>query len=286
MSKIKILKAKRSGFCFGVRRAIKIAFKTAEKKRKVFTFGPLIHNPQVIQRLLEAGVVPTEDIDNSEIETLIIRTHGIPLDLRQRLSQRDINVVDATCPFVQKAQKYAKLLQEEGYQVVILGDKEHPEVKGLVSYGGKDAIVLGANYDIGTLTNKKKVGIVIQTTQPLSLLKKFINDILIFVKELKVYNTICNSTVLRQKETKEIAQKVDLMVVIGGKNSANTTQLAKLCVNSSVRTYHIETASELQEEWFKNISKVGVSAGASTPEWIINEVIERIRDIGGNGDNG
>ncbi len=284
MSPIEIIKAKRAGFCFGVRRAVNIAFKSAEKCRNVYTLGPLIHNPQVIEKLCKAGVCPTEDINNKDIKTLIIRTHGIPLELQKELSKKEYKIIDATCPFVKKAQQYAKLLCDEGYQVVLLGDKEHPEVKGLMSYAGENVIVLNSDYK--SLKLKRKVGVVVQTTQPTALLKKFIGDIIDNVEELKVFNTICNSTALRLKETKEMAKKVDMLIVAGGKNSANTTQLANLCIASSVPTYHIETASELKKEWFKNISKVGITAGASTPEWIIYEIQERINDIGGLGDNG
>lgn len=286
MSHIEIIKAKRAGFCFGVKRAVNIAFRAAKKNRNVFTLGPLIHNPQVIKKLCAYGVCPTEDIDNKDIHVLIIRTHGIPLALQENLSKKDFKIIDATCPFVKKAQQYAKLLYDEGYQVVILGDMEHPEVKSLMSYAGENSIVLNANYNIQKLKNKKKVGVVIQTTQPASLLKGFISEILGYVSELKVFNTICNSTILRQKETKEIANMVDLMIVAGGKNSANTTQLANLCIASPVKTYHIETASELKEEWLKDILRVGITAGASTPDWIIDEIEDRIRYIGGEGDNG
>lgn len=281
MAHIEIIKANRAGFCFGVKRAVSIAFKSAKKSRNVFTLGPLIHNPQVIKKLCIEGVCPTEDIDNKNIETLVIRTHGIPFELQEKLSKKDFKIIDATCPFVKKAQQYAKLLYNEGYRVVILGDIEHPEVKSLMSYAGENAIVLNANYKIQKLKNKEKVGVVIQTTQPTSLLKGFISEILDYVKELKVFNTICNSTALRLKETKEIANKVDLMIIVGGKNSANTTQLANLCLASSVNTYHIETASELKEEWIKDIARVGITAGASTPDWIINEIEDRIKDIGG-----
>lgn len=286
MAHIEIIKANRAGFCFGVKRAVNIAFKAAKKSRNVFTLGPLIHNPQVIKKLCTEGVCPTEDIDNKNIETLIIRTHGIPVELQEKLSKKDFKIIDATCPFVKKAQQYAKLLYNEGYRVVILGDMEHPEVKSLMSYAGGNAIVLSANYKIQKLKNKEKVGVVIQTTQPTSLLKGFISEILDYVKELKVFNTICNSTALRLKETKEIANKVNLMIIAGGKNSANTTQLASLCIASSVKTYHIETAAELKKEWMKDIARVGITAGASTPDWIINEIEDRIRDIGGKGDNG
>lgn len=279
-----IVTAKKAGFCFGVKRAFNIAFKAASKSRNVFTLGPLIHNPQVVEKLSVAGVYPIENINNKNIETLIIRTHGIPFELQSELLNKKYRVIDATCPFVKKAQQYAKLLSEEGYQVVLLGDSEHPEVKGLISYAGKSAVVLNPNYE--SIKLQKRVGVVVQTTQPHSLLKRFVGDILDRVEELKVYNTICNSTMLRLKETRKIALQVDLMLVAGGKNSANTAQLTNLCKSLSVLTYHIETASELKEEWFRDISKVGITAGASTPEWIIHEIQERIKDIGGLGDNG
>ncbi len=286
MSDIEIIKAKRAGFCFGVKRAVNITFKAAKKGKGVFTLGPLIHNPQVIEKLCKEGVCPTENTEDRNIQTLIIRTHGIPLELYQTFLKKDFKVIDATCPFVKKAQQYAKLLCDEGYQVIILGDEKHPEVKSLMSYAGKDAIILDSNQELQKIKNKKRVGVVVQTTQPTNLLQEFIGKLVSRVSELKVFNTICNSTALRLKETKEIARRVDLMIVAGGKNSANTTQLATLCNASSVKTYHIETSSEIKKEWIKDVARVGITAGASTPEWIISEIESRIRDIGGNGDNG
>ncbi|MCX8030749.1 MAG: 4-hydroxy-3-methylbut-2-enyl diphosphate reductase [Thermodesulfovibrionales bacterium] len=284
MTNLKIIKAKRAGFCFGVKRAVELAFKSAKKSKGVYTLGPLIHNPQVIEKLSSEGVHPTENIDDKNINTLIIRTHGIPLQLHEMLKKKSFTIIDATCPFVKKAQQYAKLLSSEGYQVIIFGDEKHPEVIGLISYSGDDTIVLNSNSNIIKL-KKKRVGVIVQTTQPANLFREFISKLVKDVKELKVFNTICNSTALRLNETKNIAQKVDLMIVAGGKNSANTTQLATFC-RLSVPTYHVETAEEIQNDWFKQVSTVGITAGASTPEWIINEIEERIRYIGGNGDNG
>jgi 4-hydroxy-3-methylbut-2-enyl diphosphate reductase len=286
---LKIITAKRAGFCFGVKRAVDMAFDAAHKNGQkddkeccdVYTLGPVIHNPQVIEKLKSEGVQPTDDIDDPKIKTIIIRTHGVQQEVSDKLSKKGYKVVDATCPFVKKAQQYAKLLKEEGYQVVIIGDKEHPEVKGLMSYAGEDAVVVNKDDCLPRL--KSRVGFVVQTTQPLSVLKKFISGAVEQVKELKVFNTICNSTALRLKETKEMAGKVDVMIVVGGKNSANTTQLARLCMSLSIPAYHIETASEIKDEWFSNAHKVGITAGASTPDWIIKEVEKRIRDIGGEG---
>lgn len=276
---IKIITAKRAGFCFGVKRAVDMAFESAKKGDRVFTLGPIIHNPQVIEKLKLEGVLPTEDIDNVKIKTLIIRTHGVPLEISERLAGKNYDIVDATCPFVKKAQQYAKFLKEKGYQVLIIGDKCHPEVKGLMSYCGDDVITVSKDDTLPKL--KSKVGIVVQTTQPVSVLKRFVSDAIEQVKELKVFNTICSSTALRLKETKEMAKKVDLMIVVGGKNSANTTQLTLLCRSLSVPVKHIETAGEIDKKWFSNVRKAGITAGASTPDWIIKEVEQRIKDIGG-----
>jgi 4-hydroxy-3-methylbut-2-enyl diphosphate reductase len=278
---MKIMIAKTAGFCFGVKRAIDIAFRLASEKRKgVYTLGPIIHNPQVVAKLKKKGIVPLEDLKSkNDIKALIIRTHGIPLRLSKEIASSGCEIIDATCPFVKKAQYYAKLLNEEGYQVVILGEQNHPEVQSLMSYADNDVIVVNAETPLPRL--KKKIGLVVQTTQPVESLKKVLSGVLRHAKEIKVYNTICNSTALRLKETERMARQVDVMFVAGGKNSANTTQLTKLCESLSVPTYHIETASEIRKQWITNAKYIGITAGASTPEWIIQEVEKRIRYIGG-----
>jgi 4-hydroxy-3-methylbut-2-enyl diphosphate reductase len=279
--------ARRAGFCFGVKRAIDIAYDIAGKdKRGVFTLGPIIHNPQVIEKLREKGisVIEPEDLGRKKIRDLIIRTHGIPKQLYDNISASGFRIIDATCPFVKKAQHYAKLLKENGYQVVILGDRDHPEVKGLMSYAGEDVIVVNEHSPLEEL--RSKVGLVVQTTQSVEALKNVLSRIVERAKEVKVYNTICNSTALRLKETEEMARKADVMIVVGGKNSANTTQLANLCRSLAVKTHHIETAAEIRDEWFEGAQRVGITAGASTPDWLITEVAKRIRDRGGKSGNG
>lgn len=282
---MRITVAKGAGFCFGVKRAIKIAFDVAGKKESgVVTFGPIIHNPQVIERLMTAGVSPVEsvaDIKTGKVKAVIVRTHGIPCETMTALTKKGVEIIDATCPFVKKAQQYAKLLKEEGYQVVILGDEHHPEVKGILSYAGKGALVVSSDGRLPEL--KHRVGIVVQTTQPVEALKRLLTSAVEQSREIKVYNTICNSTALRLKETETMARKVDVMIVVGGKNSANTTQLANLCRSHRVPTHHIETASEIRPEWLRGASDVGITAGASTPDWIISEVKATIKDIGGRG---
>ena len=279
MYMMKIITAKRAGFCFGVKRALDITLDIAKKDKKgVYTLGPLIHNPQVIEKLKNEAIVPIDDIEDKNIKSLIIRTHGIPYYLYDTIRSRGVNIIDATCPFVKKAQQYAQQLKESGYQVVILGDINHPEVRGIMSYAGEDVIVIDNSTVLPRL--KSKVGIVVQTTQPIESLKKLLSNIIAHVKEVKVYNTICSSTALRLKETEDMARVVDAMVVVGGKNSANTTQLTNLCKSLGVRTYHVETASEIDSAWFKDIKKVGITAGASTPHWIISEVEQKVCDIG------
>ncbi|MDX9713947.1 MAG: 4-hydroxy-3-methylbut-2-enyl diphosphate reductase [Dissulfurispiraceae bacterium] len=277
---MKVITAKRAGFCFGVKRAVDMAFNAAEQSGSVYTLGPIIHNPQVIDKLDSQGVRPTDNIDSPDINTLIIRTHGVTNRVSEQLAAKGYNVIDATCPFVKKAQQYAALLKNEGYQVLIIGDKEHPEVQSLMSYAGDNAIVVSKDDVLPKLKNR--VGIVVQTTQPVNVLQTIIKNVLEKVAELKVFNTICSSTALRLKETTDMAKQVDVMVVVGGKNSANTTQLANLTRSMSVPTYHIETSDELMESWFAGAENVGITAGASTPDWIISEVEERIRTIGGN----
>jgi 4-hydroxy-3-methylbut-2-enyl diphosphate reductase len=278
---MEITVARRAGFCFGVKRAIDITVEMAKEKREgLYTLGPIIHNPQVIEKLKQEGISPVDisDLEGRNVSSLIIRTHGIPCQLYAAISERGIRIIDATCPFVKNAQHYAKLLKENGYQVVILGDKNHPEVKGIMSYAGDDALVVDQDSPLPRL--KTRVGVVVQTTQPVEALKIVLSRIVEHTKEIKVYNTICNSTALRLKETAGMARKVDVMVVVGGKNSANTTQLANLCRSMSVRTYHIETDDEIDASWFREVRRVGITAGASTPDWIITRVAKRIQDTG------
>ncbi|MEO5359860.1 MAG: 4-hydroxy-3-methylbut-2-enyl diphosphate reductase [Nitrospirota bacterium] len=280
---MKITVAKMAGFCFGVKRAVNMAFDMASNKDGVYTLGPIIHNPQVVAKLKERGIEDVEE-PSEAMKSVIIRTHGIPIETYEKMQDMGIEVIDATCPFVKKAQQYAKLLREEGYQVIILGDRHHPEVKSIMSYAGSDVYVVKDGEIPDGL--KPRVGVVVQTTQPVDALKRLLSNIVDKIKEIKVYNTICNSTALRLKETNEMSGNVDIMIIAGGKNSANTTQLANQCESMGVCTYHIETAEELQESWLDGVEHVGITAGASTPDWIIQEIIERINHIGGKTGNG
>ncbi len=275
---MRIIVAEKAGFCFGVKRAIDITFDLAkEEKEGLYTLGPLIHNAQVVDKLTGEGVKVAEDICSSNIKTLVIRTHGVPPKTYEETSKMDYKVVDATCPFVKKAQQNAKKLKEEGYQIIIIGDREHPEVQSLLGFAGDDAVVLKGNEDIPIL--KRKVGIIVQTTKPVSVLRKVVSEIIGSVSEIKVYNTICDSTSLRLEETSELAREVDVMIIVGGKHSANTNQLVNLARELCPKVYFIETASEIEKDWVSGADKVGVTGGASTPRWIIDEVVERLKEI-------
>lgn len=275
---MQIIVAKRAGFCFGVKRAIDIAFNlTNNSEEGVYSLGPLIHNPQVVEKLKVGGVTPTEDVHSPDIKTLIIRTHGISPKIYEETSKIGYKLVDATCPFVKKAQQHVQALKEEGYQVLILGDRQHPEVQALVGFAENNVVVVNSNEPIPSL--KSKVGIIVQTTQPFEAFKKVVCHVIDTVKEVKVYNTICDSTALRLEETEKLVRMVDLMIVAGGKNSANTTQLTKLSKSICAKVHHIETADELQNEWFNRVEKVGITGGASTPQWIIDGIVKKLKEI-------
>jgi len=190
-----------------------------------------------------------------------------------------VEIIDATCPFVMKAQEYARSLSRAGYAVTVVGDADHPEVKSIISYIRPGVPVLTSLSGLREAAGIRKMGIIAQTTQSLENLMEFVSVALKKIPEVRVYNTICHATVLRQKESTAVARKADVMIVLGGYNSANTRRLAEICREFNPRVHHIETAPELSPETLSGVSCVGVTAGASTPEWIIEELVERIRKI-------
>jgi len=277
---MKIVLAKNSGFCFGVKRAINIALDAAKDNRDIVTLGPIIHNPQMVEKLEHEGVRSVNKPEEIENQTTIIRSHGVEKEVKKALIEKGIEVIDATCPYVSKAQQHVEALEEAGYKVVILGDENHPEVIAMRSYVKGEAIVVASAED---LSEKKinRVGIISQTTRKFEDLQKLVSALLPLCHEMRVINTICNATSVRQLSTIELAKKSDLMIVIGGKNSSNTKMLAKICENF-VKTFHIETSYEIDEKWFMGDLNVGLTAGASTPDWIIVEVYNKINKCMGN----
>jgi 4-hydroxy-3-methylbut-2-enyl diphosphate reductase len=262
---------------------MKLAFEAAANSTKpIYSLGSLIHNPQQVRFLAQKGVhvVSSPDLLNPG-DVLIIRSHGAGPALLEEAKAKNLTIVDATCPFVVKAQQLAQRLAEEGYQVVIVGEGDHPEVIGIMGFAGNEALVVEKASDICDLPAKSRVGVVAQTTQSLDNFREVVGALLEESNELKVFNTICHATTHRQETALDIAKKVDLMIVIGGYNSANTSRLASLCAQSGVPTRHIETSSELEASWLEGIAAVGVTAGASTPEWIVEDVVDRLEVLGG-----
>lgn len=276
---MEILLAEEAGFCFGVKRAIESAMETARNSDvPVYTLGPIIHNPQVVKKLDEKGVKVIDFLDEIEEGVVIIRSHGVSPDVINMARERGLTVVDATCPFVKKAQKVAKSLVDEGYQTIIFGDPEHPEVKGIYGSTEGRAYVVNNIDQLHSLELGNKIGFVAQTTKSPESYRDLIASIIEKAKEIKVHNTICNTTEIRQRSARELAGKVDLMFVIGGYNSANTKRLVEICLETGTPTYHIETAADINKQWLKNKEKIGITAGASTPEWLIKEVIEAMSE--------
>ncbi len=275
---VKITVAKSAGFCFGVKRAIDLAQDIASKNKDVYTFGPLIHNPQEVSRLEKENIRVIEDYSKIEKGVLVLRTHGIPLDIYENLSKKEnIKIVDAACPFVKKAQDIIKELSKDSEQIVIVGEKKHPEVVALVSYGKGKCLVVEDKEDVKNVKKTDIIYIVSQTTQSPKKFEDIVNEIS-KISHVKVFNTICRATFDRQSAAEKLAKEVDVMIVIGGKNSGNTTRLYQIC-SAITKTYHIENVDEIEIDWFKNIETVGITAGASTPDWIIENIKGRIKKI-------
>lgn len=277
---MEIILAKSAGFCFGVKRATQMAFEASSEHECICSLGPIIHSPQVVQKLAEKGVKVVDQVEALPDGAVIIRSHGVTAEEMRALQSRDLTVVDATCPFVKKAQEYAAQLAAEGYTVVIVGEAEHPEVQGIVSYADRGKVQIVANAATAdALPRMGRVGIVAQTTQSLENLRQVVDICLEKCQELHVFNTICDATTDRQNEAREIARQVDVMLVIGGFNSANTTRLAEICLEILPATHHLETAGEIERSWFEGAKRIGITAGASTPRWLIDEVVNRVTEV-------
>lgn len=274
---MKIELAESYGFCFGVKRAIKIA----EENRNSATYGPLIHNANEIDRLKnDFNVALSENLDSfNEGNTAVIRTHGIPKQELAVLNERNVNVVDATCPYVTKPQQIVEEMSAQGYDIVIFGDESHPEIKGVKSYAIGNVFVINSPDEIDGLKLREKVATVAQTTRKIEEYQQIVGKLMAKHKEVRVFNTICNATFDNQDAVRDLAQKADVMIIIGGKNSSNTKQLHSIAKEYCIDSYHIESKDDLKFEWFLNKQFCGISAGASTPDWIIDDVVRAIQTI-------
>ena len=274
---MKIELAENYGFCFGVKRAIKIA----EENSNASTYGPLIHNSKEIARLdkdFKVGLV--DDFTRfKKGEKAIVRTHGIVKDELFALIKEGVDVVDATCPYVTKPQEICQEMSEEGYDVVIFGDENHPEIKGVKSYATHGAIVVSSVEDVKKLKLKEKIALVAQTTRKVEDYMAIARYLIPRYKEVRVFNTICNATFENQDAVEKISLNADVMIVIGGKNSSNTKELFSIAKDNCQSSYHIEDETELEESWFDGKEFCGLCAGASTPDWLIQNVISSIENI-------
>jgi len=246
----------------------------------VRTLGPIIHNPQVVRSLDTKGVRSIDSLDEMGAGgTVIIRTHGVAPEIYKQAETQGLTLVDATCPLVTLVQNKAKQLVGEGYHLIIFGNPKHPEVIGTLGHAGGKATVIEKPEDVCHARLPKKVGVVVQTTQETEHVSQLLSYLAPRCKEIKVFNTICNPTIERQDAARDLAREVQVMIVVGGKNSSNTRHLADVCREEGATTYHIEEPSEVEPGWFASVNEVGVTAGASTPGWLMDQVIDRIREL-------
>ncbi len=279
---MEIIKVESAGFCFGVKRAVKKAIEASEKFKgsKIYTIGPIIHNNDVVRDLEKRGVEVAKNF-NIKNSVVILRSHGVEKDILEKLKKNNNIIIDAICPYVKKIHKCVEELKKENYFIVIIGDKNHPEVKAIASYAGESfyKIISNENEINDFFKDIKKIGIVAQTTQSVENYLNICNKLLVNKGEFRIFNTICDSTLIRQKETIEVAKQVDCMIVIGGKHSANTKRLFELSKEILDNVYFIESEKDLDLDLIKNKQKIGITAGASTPENIIKGVVEKIRGL-------
>jgi (E)-4-hydroxy-3-methyl-but-2-enyl pyrophosphate reductase len=273
---MEIIKTEHSGFCFGVKRAINMVLREREKTRgPIYTIGPIIHNPQMVKMLEEKGVKPVTDIFQVKDGVVVFRTHGIRKEEEEYIKEMNLRAIDATCPFVKRVRKHAHDLEEDGYTVVIVGDKNHPEVKSVLSYLHNGGIVLQKSAPVHT----KKIGVVSQTTLDADTFTGVVKGLMEGAREIRIYNTICESTQVRQKEAATLSSAVDVMLIVGGRNSSNTTKLYNIVRKIQPASYHIETEEDLKPEWFTGAKRVGITGGASTPDLIIDLVERRVKNF-------
>jgi 4-hydroxy-3-methylbut-2-en-1-yl diphosphate reductase len=280
--RMKIEKARELGFCFGVRRALKIIEGAAEGNPQIVTLGPIVHNKTVVARLKALGVGVVENINDLNGGVIAVSSHGVSPATFEKIQAKNSSVIDTTCPIVRSAQKAAQRLARAGFGVIIFGEATHPEVRGLLGWAGEKAI---ASMDVASVDIEKmpkRIGILSQTTQSRGEFSEFVNrlieKLLPYAQEIRIINTLCQETQKRQSAAEELAETSALMIVIGGHNSANTRRLAEVC-SPIVETHHIENAGEIDANWLKGKSKIGVTAGASTPDEAIEQVINRIKSL-------
>ncbi len=279
---MRIKKAKALGFCFGVRRAIEVVSEGAEKLGSIDSLGSVVHNPVVVEKLSDKGVKVVSGLDDVRSGTVAVTAHGRGPEIVEQASTRDLRLIDATCPIVRKSQKAAQRLCNAGFSVIVYGEEDHPEVRGVLAWTkGKGIAILDPEAE--TSIPRRKVALLSQTTKSeasfADFVARFVAHNIGKINELHIINTICPETDERYHAAQELAAECDLLIVIGGRNSANTRKLAQTCIGTGVETHQIETAAELDPSWLAGKECVGVTAGASTPDESIDEVVARLKDM-------
>jgi len=283
---MKVLKAREMGFCYGVRRAVEMMEHEVETGRPIASLGSVVHNPQVVGRLRDRGLDVVTALGDVGDRRLVITAHGVGPAVIEEAEARGLDVVDATCPIVTRAQRWARRLLEDGFAVIVFGDPDHKEVRGILGWANGKAITLRHESEIDTLPDDlpSKVGVLVQTTHTEAQFTSFVNRLLQKrlhrISELRVINTLCNATTGQQAAAIELAHQVEVMVVVGGRESANTRHLVEVCEAEGVPAHHVETAAEIDPAWFAGVETVGVTAGASTPDFAVDEVVARLEAIG------
>lgn len=277
---MKLVVASPTGLCYGVRRAINQLERALELHGVVYSLGSPIHNPQEVERLAHKGLRVVENaLDVPLGAAAFVRAHGVAPSELEELRNRGGVVVDGTCGHVRAAQQRAESLCREGYRVVIFGDRDHPEVRGIQGYVERPALVMAGEEDVDESLNFQRLGVLSQTTQEETSFAAIIARLVLLSGELKVYNTICRATIERQASIRRLAEQVDGVVVIGGRNSANTRKLALIAESLGVPTLWVEHAGELEGSWLQGKDSIGVAAGGSTPDWLINELTGKLKRL-------
>ena len=277
---MKIILAKDAGYCFGVRDAVNSAYDTSKEYGEVYMLGDIVHNESVVEDLEKNGVKVVSNLNQvPDDKPVLFRAHGTAKEVWKDAEKNKMNIIDATCPLVHEIHKEVKQLDKEGRKIIIIGDHGHDEVIGIASQV-QDAIIISTVEEAEKLKKTKKAGIVSQSTQTIENVQDIINILMTKVFDLRFVNTICFPTKRNQEQIKELSEIVDLMIIIGSFTSANSKRLTQLSLERNKNTYQVNNATEIDVSWFKkNINSVGISAGASTPDWIINSVVKKVKDV-------
>ena len=283
---MQIIRASEMGFCFGVRRAVEMMEEAVEARGQMVSLGSVVHNPQVVEKLRSQGLDVITDVAQAEHRPVAITAHGVGPGVIDDLMARGVEIIDTTCPIVTRSQQWAKRLSEEGFAVIIFGDPKHKEVRGVQGWAKGRILTLASEDDVTELPEgfPSRIGILSQTTEVESRFASFVKKVFEVnmdrISELRVLNTLCHATTAQQAATMQLAVDVSLMIVVGGRDSANTRHLAVVSREAGVETYHVESADEIERDWLAGHERVGVTAGASTPDFVIDEVVARLEALG------